>query len=208
MTIPRATATLVPIALMALLAACERPHGPPPPKAETANVAGQAAPSTVALSGTILDPQPDPVAARPASTATGTAAATAAADASALGSGSGASGADPQALLDFRAEQERRDRELLDQDLSEAQLRAREEAWDRERANAALDESEAAPPVAWSDGREPYRLPREDGDWSLSDEVASDELPPEDEVPIDELPYEDDAVLDDSYDPPGAVYRP
>jgi hypothetical protein len=127
MTIPRATATLVPIALMALLAACERPHGPPPPKAETANVAGQAAPSTVALSGTILDPQPDPVAARPASAATGTAAATADADAPALGSGWGASGAESQALRDFRAEQEHRDRELLDQDLSEAQLRARED---------------------------------------------------------------------------------
>ncbi|MCX7042798.1 MAG: hypothetical protein NT117_08985 [Gammaproteobacteria bacterium] len=204
MTIPRATATLIPIALMALLAACERPHGPPPPKAETANVAGQAAPSTVALSGTILAPQPDPVAARPASKA--------AADyASAMGDGRPLeNGADPQALRDFRAEQERRDRELLDQDLSEAQLRAREEAWDRERANAALEESEAAPPVAWSDGREPYRLPREDGDWSPSDDVAADELPLEDEVPIDEPLYEDDAeaVLDDGYDPPGAVYRP
>lgn len=202
MTIPRATATLVPIALMALLAACERPHGPPPPKAETANVAGQAAPSTVALSGTILAPQPDPVAARPASKA-------AAGYASGMGDGrSPENGADSQALRDFRAEQERRDRELLDQDLSEAQLRAREEAWDRERANAALDESDAAPPVAWNDGREPYRLPREDGDWSPSDDVAADELLLEDDLPIDEPLYEDEAVLDDGYDPPGAVYRP
>lgn len=196
MTIPFATRTLAPIALLALLAACERPHGPPPPKAETANSAGQAAPSTVALSGTILDPQPNPAAARPTPPATGASAA--------AGAGTGASGStagytygaaddrssgdgsDQQALRDFQAEQERRDRELLDQDLSEAQMRAREEAND---------------------------LPREDGDWSPSEDLPSDDLPPDDEAlidepPFDEPPYEDEPEPDDGYYPPEGAYRP
>lgn len=199
MTIPFVTRTLVPIALLALLAACDRPGGPPPPKAETANPASQAAPSTVALSGTILDPQPNPAAARPptraagASAATGTAAAGTGASGSTAGYASGSAddrysgdGADPQALRDFQAEQERRDRELLDQDLSEAQVRAREEA---------------------------YVLPREDGDWSPSDELPPDELPPDDEALIeeplfDEPPYEDEPELDDGYDPREGAYRP
>ncbi|OGT60313.1 MAG: hypothetical protein A3E01_15910 [Gammaproteobacteria bacterium RIFCSPHIGHO2_12_FULL_63_22] len=218
MTIAFVTRTLVPIALLALLAACERPHGPPPPKAESANPASQPAPSTVALSGTILDPQPNPAAARPPTPATRASAAAAAgtgASGSTAGYASGSAddrysgdGADPQALRDFQAEQERRDREMLDQDLSEAQMRARDEAWDRERANAALDETEIAPPEDSNGGREAYDLPREDGDWSPSDELAPDDEALIDEPPFDEPPYEDDPELDDGYDPREGAYRP
>lgn len=213
MTIPFATRTLLLLALLALLTACERPKGPPPPKAETAAAAGQAVPSTVALSGTILEPQPSPAKARPPTSATGTAAlAGAAGDRVAQGGG------DQRALRDFQAEQERRDRELLDQDLSEAQLRAREDAWDRERASAALDESDAAPREDLDNGREPYVLPREDGDWSPSDQLPPDELPPDDfppddealidEPPFEESPYDDEAELDEGYDPRDGAYRP
>ena len=198
MTISLATRTLLPLALLALLTACERPKGPPPPKAETATAAGQAGPSSVALSGTILDPQPGPAKARPPMPVTG-----AAASAVALGERPAQVGGDSQALRTFQAEQERRDRELLDQDLSEAQLRAREEAWDGERASAALDESDAAPREDLDSGREPYVLPREDGDWS-----PSYELPPDDELPYDEPPYDDEPELDEGYDPRDGAYRP
>ena len=204
MTIPFATRTLLPLALLAMLTACERPKGPPPPKAEAANAAGQVAPSTVALSGTILDPQPGPAKARPPRPAPG-----AAASAVALGERPAQVGGDNQALREFQAEQERRDRELLDQDLSEAQLRAREEAWDRERASAALDESDAAPREDLDSGREPYVLPREDGDWSPSDQLPPDDeaLPYDEELPYDEPPYDDEAGLDDGYDPRDGAYR-
>jgi hypothetical protein len=193
MTIPFATRTLLPLAMLALLTACERPTGPPPPKAETAATAGQAGPSTVALSGTILEPQPSPAKARPSTSATSAAASVAAA-----GDRPAPMAGDNQALRDFQAEQARRDRELLDQDLSEAQLRAREDVWDRER--------------------EPYVLPREDGDWSPSDRLPPDELPPEDfppddelpidEPPFDEPPYDDEPEPDDGYDPRDGAYRP
>lgn len=93
---------------------------------------------------------------------------------------------DRQALRDFQAEQERRDRELLDQDLSEAQLRPREQAWDRDS----------------------YELPREDGDWSPSDELPPDDENMMDEPPFDEPPYDDGPALDEGYDPPGGGYRP
>ncbi len=210
MTILSATRTLVPLALLLLLAACDRPKGPPPPKAAAATATGAAAPSTVALSGTILDPQPTPLTAKPAMPANGSAASAAAGRVA-------QDGADPQALRDFQAEQERRDRELLDQDLSEAQLRAREDGSERERANAALDESESAPPEQWNDGREAYVLPREDGDWSPSYQLAPDhelpiDEPPYDEPPYDEPPYDeppyDEPPYDDGYDPRDGTYRP
>lgn len=185
MTTASATRALLPLALLALLTACERPKGPPPPKAEAVNAAGQAAPSTVALSGTILDPQPSPATARPSMPSAGSAA-----SAGAAGDGPAQVGGDNQALKDFQTEQERRDRELLDQDLSEAQLR---------------------------DG-EPYALPREDGDWSPSDQLAPDELPLDefppddgalmDEPPFEEPPYDDELPLDDGYAPREGGYRP
>lgn len=198
MTIPFVTRVLFPVILLALLAACDRPKGPPPPKAAAAGTDGQAAPSTVALSGSILDPQPNAAAAKPATPATG-----AAKDRVARDDRPVREDANPQALRDFQAEQDRRDRELLDQDLSEAQLRAREDAWDRERASAALDESEAAPHEVMNEDRETYELPREDGDWS-----PSDELPPDEELPYDEPPYDDEAGLADGYDPRDGAYRP
>lgn len=201
MTILLATRTLAPLALLVLLAACDRQKGPPPPKAAAATAAATAAPSTVALSGTILDPQPSPATAKRARPATRSAA-------SAASDRVAKRGADPQSLRDFQAEQERRDRELLDQDLSEAQLRARGQAGERERANAALDESETASPERWNDGRQAYELPREDGDWS-----QSNQLPPDDELPIDESqydepPYDDEPQPDDGFDPRYDTYRP
>lgn len=178
MTIPFAKRALLPLALLALLTACERPTGPPPPKAEVATAAGQAGPST------------------PASRA--------AASAPAAGDRPAQVGGTSQALRDFQSEQERRDRELLDQDLSEAQLRAREDSW----------ASDATPREALDSGREPYVLPREDGDWSPSDRLPPDDLPPDDEPPyddeppFDEPPYDDQAELDDGYDPRDGAYRP
>ena len=203
MTIPFATRVLFPVILLALLAACDRPKGPPPPKATAAGTDGQAAPSNVALSGSILDPQPNAAAAKPATPATG-----ATKDRVARDDRPVREDADPQALRDFQAEQDRRDRELLDQDLSEAQLRAREDAWDRERASAALDESEAAPHEVMNEDRETYELPREDGDWSPSDELPPDEELSYDEPPYEDPPYDDEAGLDDGYDPRDGAYRP
>ena len=195
MTITLALRRLVPLALLALLAACERPHSPPPPKAGPSTAASQAAPSAVALSGTILDPQPNPAIAGPTKRATGAstssgsvAAARGRTGSTALStSGAGAersaqSGADQRALRDFQAEQERRDRELLDQDLSEAQLRARDE----------------------SGGG----LAREDGDWSASDEPPADDEALFDEPPFEEPPYEQEPGFDEGYDPRDGVYRP
>lgn len=213
MTIPFATRTLLPLALLALLTACERPKGPPPPKAEAATAAGQAGPSTLALSGAILEPQPSPAKARPPMPGAG-----AAAPAGAAGDRPAQVAGDNQALRDFHAEQERRDRALLDQDLSEAQLRVRGESWDRERASAALDESDAAPREDLDSSRDPYVLPREDGDWSPSDRLPPDELPPDDlppddealidEQPFEEPPYDDEPELDEGYDPRDGAYRP
>ena len=193
MTIPFAKRALLPLALLALLTACERPTGPPPPKAEVATAAGQAGPSTLALSGTVLEPQPSPTKAGPS-----TPASRAAASAPAAGDRPAKVAKNNQALRDFQAEQERRDRELLDQDLSEAQLRAREDSW----------ASDATPREALDSGREPYVLPREDGDWSPSDRLPPDDLPPDDEPPFDEPPYDDQAELDDGYDPRDGAYRP
>ncbi len=201
MKILLATRSLVPIALLVLLAACDRQKGPPPPKAAAATTADTAAPSTVALSGSILDPQPNPATAKRAAPAKRPAA-------SAPSDRVAKRGEDPQALRNFQAEQERRDRELLDQDLSEAELRARGQAGERDRANTDLDESEAAPPDRWNDGRQAYEPPREDDDWS-----QSDQLPPDDELPIDESqydepPYDDEPEPDQGYDPRYDTYRP
>lgn len=195
MTISLAIRRLVPLALLALLAACERPHSPPPPKADPSTAASQAAPSAVALSGTILEPQPNPSIARPtkraagASTSAGsvTAAKGRSGSTGVYTSGAGAersaqNGADQRALRDFQSEQERRDRELLDQDLSEAQLRARDESWDG--------------------------LAREDGDWSASDEPPPDDEALFDEPPFEEPLYEEAPGLDEGYDPRDGVYRP
>ena len=203
MTIPFATRTLLALALLALLTACERPMGPPPPKAEAAATAGQPGPPTVALSGMILEAQPSPAKAGPSAPAS-----RAGASAPAAGDRPARVGGTNQALRDFQSEQERRDRELLDQDLSEAQLRVREEAWDRERASAALEESDATPREDLDSGREPYVLPREDGDWSPSDRMPPDDLPPDDEPPFDEPPYDDEPEWDDGYDRRDGAYRP
>lgn len=221
MTISFATRIFVPLTLLVLLTACDRPKGPPPPTAAANNAAGQATPSTVALSGTILDPQPDPATTKPATPASGaarpvtSAASRTRASRPTVAYRSGAAndrvarnGADPQALRDFQTEQERRDRELLDQDLSEAQLRAREQAWDRGRSNAARDDSRAAPPEGWNGGREAYDLPREDGDWSPSDEPPPDDELPIDEPPFDEPPYDGEPEPDDGYYPRHGAYRP
>lgn len=226
MTIRLAIRSLAPFALLALLSACDRPKGPPPPKADPANAASQAAPSTVALSGTILDPQPDPATVKPARPAGKASASVGTANAGRVASGSvgaytsGAGGrgstqrsAEQVALRDFQAEQERRDRELLDQDLSEAQRRTREDAWERERANAAGDGAGAAPRVGWNEGRGPYQQSREDDDWSQSNELPPDELPPYDEdlidePPFEELPYDDEPLPYEGYDPRDGAYRP
>ena len=184
MRIPTAIRTLAPLVLMALLTSCERPHGPPPPKA----AAGTTAPAAVALSGSILDPPPNPAPARPASqgakapapakpATAGTGAAGSSAGYSPEGAiGTGVVAANQQALRDFQTEQEQRDRELLDQDLDEAQLRASGQAWQREREAAALYEPEA--------------------------------VPPDDELVVDELPFYDEPGLDDGYDARDGPYRP
>lgn len=179
--------SVLSLSLMALLAACERPHAPPPPKA----TASPAAPSTVSLSGTILDPQPNPVTRPPVAPGATPSAATGASSASTVAGSAGdeywgdsaprADGAvvDNEALREFQAQQEQRDRELLERDTVEAQALAR-------------------------DGRQPYDLPPEDGDWTAAD----DDIPPDD-GPIDEPPMDEEPPIDDRYDdPPDSGYRP
>lgn len=190
MKILRAFRPVASLALLMLLAACERPHAPPPPTA----AGSPATPSTVSLSGTILDPQPDPAATRPvAKRPASTARSRATGAGSSAGSGrdaysgnavSRADGAvlDNEALREFQAEQEQRDRELLDRDMDEAQTVSREQSLARDR------DAE----------RDPYDLPPDDGDWTSAD----DDIPPDDGA-IDEPP------MDDRYsDPRDSGYRP
>ena len=172
MKILRVLRPVASLALLLLLAACERPHAPPPPTA----AGSPAAPSTVSLSGTILDPQPNAAATRPVATRpTSTARRGATGAGSSAGSGRDAYPGnavrradgvvlDNEAMREFQAEQEQRDRELLERDMDEAQTLAR----DRDA------------------GREPYDLPPDDGDWTSAD----DDIPPDD-GPIDEPPMDD-----------------
>ena len=190
MKILRVLLPVASLALLMLLAACERPHAPPPP-----TVAGSpAAPSTVSLSGSILDPQPNVAATRPVATRpTSTARRGATGAGSSAGSGRDAYPGnavrradglvlDNEALREFQAEQEQRDRELLERDMDEAQTLSREQARARDR----------------DAGREPYDLPPDDGDWTSAD----DDIPPDD-GPIDEPP------MDDRYsDPRDSGYGP
>lgn len=191
----RARNLMLPLALLALLAACERQRTPPPPKA----TASPAAPSTVSLSGAILDPQPAPAVARPAQPGKRPATKPSTAPRPPLIAGGEP---DNQALRQFQTEQEQRDRDLLDRDMSESEAIARDQALESERA--AMEEDDVLPPDDWDDGRQPYDLPPEDGDWTSAD----DELPADDEI-IDEPPMDDDPPPDDRYyDPRDSGYRP
>lgn len=198
---------LLLLVLLSLASACERSREPAP----AATPAATGAPSTVALSGTVTEPPS--VSGRASSSApTATPAKPrskpprplpAAPRTSTTAPDVPEPGFDPerapdvrpdpddvQAVREFEAEQERRDRELLEQDTEEAALRQREEAWARERAQLARDEDDRAPV---DDGFDPSREPAYD-------------LPPEDDWQADELPPED-PYAEDGYDP-DEDYRP
>ena len=193
MKTPIAVRTLAPLGLLVMLAACDRPHAPPPPTA----VASPAAPSTVSLSGAILEPQVNPVPARPGKTgalkmAPGRARAT-----TSTSGGSGVGNRDNGALRDFQAEQEQRDRELLERDMDEARTTASD---DRDVRDDRDDRND----------REPYDLPPEDGDWTAADDgpLDNDEMI-DDPSAYDEPPLDDEPPADDRYyDPRDSGYRP
>ena len=204
MKTPIALRNLAPLGLLLLLAACDRPHAPPPPTA----TAAPAAPATVSLSGAILEPQPASAPARPAAPG---AAATARRQTTAATYGSGGRSSsyqvndplrderlsdrdgklDNQALRDFQVDQEQRDRELLERDMDEARTSVRDDRPQEREDN------------------QPYDLPPEDGDWTAAD----DGLPPNDDA-MDEPPLDDGPPLDDEplpddryYDPRDSGYR-
>lgn len=221
---------LLPLAMLAGLAACDRPSRSATAPAPTPAPVGSASPapataSTVALSGAIADlpatTTPDAVGAptgairsgssvtpmppaRSAAPARGTSTTTPASRTAAPP----ASG-ETAAMREFREAQERRDRELLENDLDEVR---QGNASDRARMvdevppqdyledeGAPVDEFEEVPPEG--DFDEP---PLDDGFDEPPLEEGLDEPPLGEDLPEDELPPEDEEL---QWDPATGTWR-
>ena len=150
------------VALLLVVAACDRPDAAPQtiavPAAQPAPVVADAAPA-------VASSVAKPASRLPRKAGTATRRKSAPEDFP--------SANDHAALLDFQAEQEQRDRQLMERDADEANALERDEAWARERAEARA---------------------AEDGYWQApEDDLAPDEydLPPE-EYDFNEPPLDDE----------------
>jgi hypothetical protein len=196
MTPSRVLCLSLATALVLALPGCDRA----PSRAATPAAAGVQAgavttpmsPATVALSGAVSDlpaeTTPDAIGlpAKPAAAAAAPGRAVRPPppidSGAALASGSASRG-DTQAMRDFRAAQERRDRELLERDMAQS------------RGDVGSGASREADPVDPRDESPPDdELPIDDEPLQEDEALPPDELPA-DELPADELPPEIDEEL-------------
>lgn len=199
---PRPTAPVLTAAAMLLaLGACDRtPRGQAAPaKIDAGAVTTPVSPGTVALSGAVRDlpPTTTPDAATlPGRSSAATAPGSAVRPPSAVDTTPRTRppvAGETEAMRQFREEQERRDRELLERDIEASSGRAESNPRDDADARDARDDRDAYPP----EDEPPY-----DEDLPPDDELPTDDEPPTDDM--DEPPPEDEDL---QWDPDTGTWR-